>query len=132
MILDKFIYVKQSAAKNKLYRSQFNRIRPRFLKYICRTGVADELLSLQDLKLLSEGKLPDDYDIHHFVPISGGGTNKFSNLCLIHKDIHDHLNRKYFDPQVLYLNNEDPGYCVEIKIPHLNIVNTKENTFFQE
>ena len=62
------------------------------------------------------GKIPHGFDVHHIIPLSGGGTNHVSNLCLIEQSLHKFLNKKCFDPA---LRSIKIGETVEIDVPDL-------------
>ena len=46
--------------------------------------------------------------------VSGGGTNRLSNLCLIEKSLHKFINKNCFDP---VLKNIKEGDTVTIPVP---------------
>ncbi len=39
-----------------------------------------------DIQKLTDGFVPTGYQVHHKIPLDGGGTNDFSNLVLIKND----------------------------------------------
>lgn len=38
------------------------------------------------IKMISDGKVPQGFNVHHKVPIDDGGTNSFDNLVLIRNE----------------------------------------------
>lgn len=39
-----------------------------------------------DIQKLKDGLVPTGYQVHHKIPLDGGGTNSFNNLVLIKND----------------------------------------------
>lgn len=85
-------------------RKAFKRTRRDFLKYVGYHHVNELIAAGMDeeaIKTVKKGKAPENFNIHLRVPFEYGGTNNFSNLCLIqthpyHADIH-----KFIDMQTL-------------------------------
>jgi hypothetical protein len=48
-------------------------------------GISDE-----DIASMANGNMPQDYQVHHKLPLDDGGTNATSNLLLIKQD-PDHI-----------------------------------------
>ncbi|MEA1938399.1 MAG: HNH endonuclease signature motif containing protein [Pseudomonadota bacterium] len=85
-------------------RNKFRKIRKRFMLWLVRTHKSQLLaagLTNYDLRKMREGYVPAGYNVHHKLPISGGGTNSFSNLCLIpifpHNQIHKYIFEKIWN-----------------------------------
>ncbi len=79
----------------KEYRSK--RIAHRFVKFLAYTGQLDHLFRYSEIKAAKKGDIPEEYDVHHIVPRSLGGTNSFDNLCLIQRNVHHVLHRFFWD-----------------------------------
>lgn len=79
-------------------RSRFNRIKKQFVFFCAGQGLFDLVFTPHQLEeAQKKGVLPENYDIHHIVPLSFGGSNARSNLCVIHKMAHDALHRYYWN-----------------------------------
>lgn len=112
------IFTRQPSERTKMLRKEFkhNKVAQTFLKYLHENGYLERLKGRYILRKLLKGKIPRNFDIHHIIPLSGGGTNSLSNLCLIEKSFHKFLNRRCFDPA---LKEIQEGETVEINIPDL-------------
>ncbi len=92
-----------SKEERKKKRSSFDAAREGFLKYIgekCvfqlrRLGITNEQLAQ-----IKNGKVPNGYNVHHKLPLQGGGTNSFSNLIFIPIKPHDELHNCIIKPQI--------------------------------
>ena len=85
-------YVKQSAAQRDKRRAEFEERaggRERFLKAIAgdpeKAGALLEAgIGHAQIALMKEkGKTPQGWQVHHKLPLDGGGTSEFDNLVLI-------------------------------------------------
>ncbi|GAA69797.1 HNH endonuclease signature motif containing protein [Pseudoalteromonas sp. BSi20429] len=82
-------YLKRDRADYKALRSKFdNGVRKKFLEYL--SGNQDILsqldklgVSSSDIAKLKAGRVPNGWQVHHKLPLHGGGTNDLSNLVLI-------------------------------------------------
>lgn len=54
----------------------------------------------RDIELMSRGIVPPGWDVHHKLPLDGGGLNTPDNFILMRRDIHEKLHQDYLDPQV--------------------------------
>ena len=43
-------------------------------------------LTNTDIQMMKDGLVPSGYQVHHKIPLDGGGTNSFDNLVLIKND----------------------------------------------
>ena len=112
------IFTRQPSERTRELRKEFkhNKVAQQFLTYLYQNGYLTRLEGRFNPQKLLKGKLPKDFDIHHICPLSGGGTNALTNLCLIEKSFHKFLNRRCFDPALKYIQE---GETVEIDIPDL-------------
>lgn len=112
------IFIKQPVEKTHDLRREFRheKIGKKFLRHLLVKGLLKPLRGRINPYKVRAGKLPKGFDIHHILPLSGGGNNDLANLCLIERSFHKFLNRRCFDPA---LRNIKEGDCVEIDIPDL-------------
>lgn len=119
----KINFTKVSPSVSKASRRFFdNHVRRAFVQYVAYVGLFDGVLTEQEIEDAKDGILPPDLDIHHIVPLSGSmstDVNAFTNLTILHKSTHIHINRKIFEPQLKDLTD---GESREIYIPQFKIV----------
>ena len=110
------IFTKQSKEYTHAMRKEFDhkRLNRVFVLWLYRSGKLDSYAKQINLARAARGLIPHGYDIHHIVPLSGGGNNKISNLCLIDKSLHKFINKKCFDPA---LNRIKEGETTTIPVP---------------
>ena len=98
-------------------RSQFKGIRADFLREIGRTHEKElRAIGMNDsmIEMVKSGRTPKGYNVHHKLPIHGGGKNEFSNFILMPIPPHDDLHHKVLDAQVL---NMREGESKMVKLP---------------
>lgn len=100
-------------------RNQFRKeARPAFLKYIAE-HFPDQLRAIgvteKGLELMKSGQSANGFNVHHKVPIHGGGSNDFSNLILMPIKQHDDLHQKIIDPQI---RDKSTKHGTVIKLPY--------------
>jgi len=112
------IFTRQPIQKTHELRKEFKHINAtkNFLNYLLDNGYLNRIRNRINIEKIRKGKVPKNFDIHHIIPLSGGGSNALSNLCLIEKSFHKFLNRRCFDPA---LKNVAEGDTIEIDIPDL-------------
>ena len=112
------IFTRQPIEKTHELRKEFKHLDTMkvFLNFLLDNGYLDCIAHRINIEKIRKGKVPKNFDIHHIIPLSGGGSNALSNLCLIEKSFHKFLNRRCFDPA---LKNIREGETVEIDIPDL-------------
>ena len=100
----------------KRLRKEFDhkRLNKVFVLWLYRTGRLNPYSHEIDLIRASRGLVPSGFDVHHIVPLSGGGLNKFSNMCLIERSLHKFINKKCFDPA---LRGIKIGETVTVNVP---------------
>jgi len=108
----------QDPAVTKALRKDFEHrdLNHKFVKWLYRKGYLHAYTHKINLERAKRGKIPKGFDVHHIIPLSGGGTNHVSNLCLIEQSLHKFLNKKCFDPA---LRTIKIGETVEIDVPDL-------------
>ena len=119
----KIVFTKVPPSVSKTSRRFFDRhVRRAFVQYVAYVGLFDGVLTEQEIENAKDGILPKDLDIHHIVPLSGSTSldiNAFTNLTVLHKSTHIHINRKIFEPQ---LKDLPEGKSREIDIPEFEMV----------
>ena len=69
-----------------------------FVQKCAEKGLFNGFMTESEIALAKKkGILPEAYDIHHIVPLSLGGENTPSNLCVIHKDLHTALHKEHLN-----------------------------------
>lgn len=72
---------------------QNNKIQREFLKHLAAQGHLNKVFSKSVVRAaLTRGARPRNYQVHHIVPLCCGGSNDFSNLMLVHKDVHAEIH----------------------------------------
>ncbi len=70
-----------------------------FVKKMALNGELDALLEKADLRLAKKsGCLPNKYNVHHYLPLSMGGSHQEENLCIIDKKLHRWIHAYLLDP----------------------------------
>ena len=101
----------------KRRRSAFNEVRKKFLQHIGETmepALRDMGLTDKQIDMVKKGRSPVGYNVHHKLPIHGGGKNEFSNFILMPIGPHDELHHKVMDPQVAQMQT---GESKKVVIP---------------
>lgn len=119
-------FVLQSPQVTKGLRKEFDRrnMNQKFVKWLYRKGYLDMYADVINLERAKRGKLPHGFDVHHILPLSGGGTNHVSNFCLIERSLHKFINKKCFEPA---LRDVKVGQAVDIEIPDFPKVALRRN-----
>lgn len=107
----------------KELRREFNGLRKAFLKELAKTQTAAlKQMGFSDNMLadLAKGNSPNGFNVHHKIPLAGGGKNEFSNFILIknapyHTDIH-----KVSDLQIPRIKEGETKF-VKIPLPQGNV-----------
>jgi hypothetical protein len=91
-------YFKRSRVEYRKMRTAFGTERKKFIKSMCENSenvLKMKSLGISDLEIelmLKDGLVPDNFNVHHKIPLDDGGTNSFDNLILIrNKPYHDAL-----------------------------------------
>jgi len=98
-------------------RRAFDKVREKFLMMIGQTmeqSLRDMGMNDKQINQVKNGRSPIGYNVHHKLPIHGGGLNEFSNLILMPIGPHDELHQKVMDPQVAQMQS---GASKKVMIP---------------
>ena len=98
------------SAERKAKRAEFQGangeegVRSKFLKMLANehTQELKDLLGMTDADIarMAEGKSVNGYNVHHKLPIHGGGKNEFSNFILTPLYPHDQWHHDVLDKQI--------------------------------
>ncbi|MDR7342241.1 hypothetical protein J2X14_000629 [Pantoea alhagi] len=99
-------YLRRDRAELATMRNQFKAIKRKFLKEAADHSDVRQRLSIKDREIMSRGKNPEGWDVHHKIPLDDTGTNDFSNLVLIRR--HDE-HKILTNAQATVINNMQPG-----------------------
>lgn len=98
--------------RTEIFRQEFNNtIRNKFLEY-----------HHNNTTCWNCGKVDTEFNVHHIVPLSKGGTNNFNNLSILCKECHKKVHSKGSDYQD---DEKDNG----INIKNTVNLNVTSNTF---
>lgn len=119
------IFTIQKPEVTKALRKEFDRrdMNKKYVKWLYRKGYLTPFSHIINLERAKRGKIPHGFDVHHIVPLSGGGTNHVSNFCLIERSLHKFINKKCFEPA---LRGRKIGETVEVDVPDFGRVATRE------
>ena len=109
-------FVLQPPEFTKELRKQFvkRKLNQVFVRWLFKQGILNQYADIINLERAASGRVPHGFDVHHIIPLSGGGKNKFSNFCLIERSLHKFINKKCFDPALRHIQ---VGQAVDIEIP---------------
>ena len=121
------VYVKVEPKVVKENRKFFkNHVKSSFVRWCAYKGYFDGIFTRQEIENAKRGgSLPKDCDIHHIMPLSGcenSSVNDFSNLAVVHKNTHKHINKMVFQPQLHGIEKEPYGTTRVIDIPTYHYV----------
>lgn len=108
----------QTPEETKRLRTEFDRrnMNKKFMKWLYRKKKLVPYADYISIERAKRGRIPHGFDIHHIIPLSGGGTNHVSNFCLIERSLHKFLNKKCFAPA---LRGIKIGETTTIEVPDL-------------
>lgn len=100
----------------------YKKVKKAFVRWCAYKGLLTSVLSPQELKAATyRGALPDYLNIHHIVPLSSSADseylNSFTNLAILHKNVHKYINKNIFQPQLAPITNAPYGSQIKINIP---------------
>ena len=101
---------KRSSSELSQLRSEFNTsVRKNFLMdmgkqtdYLRRAGFTEA-----DILKIQNGYVPTGWQVHHKIPLDGGGTNDFSNLVLIQNEPYHKVLTNYQNSVMKDMNEGD-------------------------
>lgn len=119
-------FVLQDPQVTKALRKEFTHrnMNQKFVKWLWRKGFLTPYADYINLERAKRGKIPHGFDVHHIIPLSGGGTNHVSNLCLIERSLHKFINSKCFDPAI---RNLKIGESADVDLPDFQKVALRRN-----
>ena len=108
-------YSVPSSEERKARRAEFQGengqegVRSKFLKMLANEHAQElkDLLGMSDAEInrMKEGKSVNGYNVHHKLPIHGGGKNEFSNFILTPLYPHDQWHHDVLDKQIQGIGN---------------------------
>lgn len=115
----------QSPETVKEMRKEFDhrKMNQKYVKWLYRKGYLEPFKHQINLERARRGKIPRGFDVHHIIPLSGGGTNHVCNFCLIEQSLHKFINKKCFEPA---LRGVKIGQTIPVEIPDFGRVATRE------
>jgi hypothetical protein len=97
--MEEISYTKRPDAAREALRVKFDSsVRKAFVKDLAEnhaTELRDGGISDEGIALMAKGKVPDDYVVHHKLPLDDGGSNATSNLVLMKRDPDHKLITNY-------------------------------------
>jgi len=124
MKLKKVVYHVPSSDERKAKRAEFQGhdgkegMRSKFLKMLAKDHekqLRDQLgFTDAEINLMKQGRSVPGYNVHHKLPLHGGGKNEFSNFILTPLYPHDQWHKDVMDAQILGIRE---GESRKIKIP---------------
>lgn len=125
----KISYTKVPPDVCKANRNFFkNHVRRAFVAWCAYEGYFDGVLTAKEISKAKRGNLPEDLNIHHKIPLSGSedeSVNDFSNLVVLHKTTHEHINRDVFAPQLRPYIAAEYGITIELEVPEYDYVDAE-------
>ena len=123
----KVVYEKMLPSVVKENRKFYkDHVKVAFVKWCAYKGYFDGVFTEQEIDLAQrKGHLPKDCDIHHILPLSGcnyTNANDFTNLTVLHKSTHRHINKTIFQPQLKDIEKAPYGTLKVIDIPYYRFV----------
>lgn len=121
-----------SSNQRRLNRFLFNRETAKIIRTFAKKGWLDGFLTETEVKMAQQtGKLPSDYNLHHFVPIEFGGTNDISNICVMDKRLHQVLHQYQLDLiRTNWMNKSSTPAYLYVPNKHHVITLGKAEVFF--
>lgn len=118
LALKETVYKMPPKPKREAMRDNFKKeARPAFLKYLAEHKEAElRAIGVSDtgLALMRKGMSANGFNVHHKLPIHGGGTNDFTNLILMPVKQHDELHHIVIDPQIKNIAEIKSGKTIKL------------------
>ena len=125
MKLKKVVYHVPSSDERKAKRAEFQGhdgkegMRSKFLKMLAKDHekqLRDQLgFTDAEINLMKQGRSVPGYNVHHKLPLHGGGKNEFSNFILTPLYPHDQWHHDVLDPQ--FADCMGTGQSKEVMLP---------------
>lgn len=115
--LTEMVYTAASKKELKAKRREFTPMRSAFLRDLAENSaplLRRAGLSEAQIALMSKGKSPAGWNVHHKHPLGGGGKNEFANFIFIQNDPYHTDFHKVSDVQIRALKD---GETRTIRIP---------------
>ena len=115
--LTEMVYTAASKKEIKAKRREFTPMRAAFLRDLAENSaplLRRAGLSEAQIALMSKGKAPAGWNVHHKHPLGGGGKNEFANFIFIQNDPYHTDFHKVSDVQIRALKD---GETRTIRIP---------------
>lgn len=111
-------FTKQLPTDAAKLRSQFKSVKKDFLKQLAKNPeyLKSAGFSESDIASLAAGNGIDGWQVHHQVPLDGGGTNDLSNLVLIK---NEHYHKVLTNYQRYVTKGMKPGDSIETYWPFI-------------
>lgn len=127
--LSTVVYTKVEPGVVKKHRAFFkSQVKRAFVKWCAYEGFFNGVLTKEEIKAAKKGHLPSDLDVHHILPLSGSYSdevNEFRNLTILHKSVHQKINKEYFQPQLKNLLDKPFGTKMKIIVPIFDFVDAQ-------
>lgn len=117
---EEITYTKRSEADTEVLRRKFkSSVRSSFMKKISSEPAYIRELRMagfenDDLDLMQLGRVPDDWQVHHKLPLDDGGDNGFHNLLLIKNTPYHSMVTGY---QKTNTGKSQPGQSKQLRWP---------------
>ena len=88
----------ETAQKRETFRKKYGTERKGniFVQNCAKSGLFNHDMTPKEIDTaITKGILPEHFVVHHILPLSLGGNNEESNLCVIHNDLHIALHNKH-------------------------------------
>jgi hypothetical protein len=85
---------KRSVSEVAKLRAEFETVhKPAFIRQFAKSDEAKQFFNPEQIKKMElQGKLPENWVVHHKTPLFRGGTNDFSNFQVMTRTEHQRLN----------------------------------------
>jgi hypothetical protein len=115
--MEEISYTKRPDAEREALRVKFESVREAFVKDLAENHASelrDAGISDEGIALMEKGKVPDNYVVHHKLPLDDGGTNATSNLVLMKEKPDHYLITNY---QNQYTRGMSAGETINLEWP---------------
>ena len=113
MPITKVNYVGKNEINPFEWRKDFLKVTKKLLQFVSYNNISQLMeagFSIDDLKELNQGIIPENITIYLKKPLEYGGKLEFSNMFIIRTRPFKKILDIFMDKQILSFNNEYPGY----------------------